>query len=632
MKDWYFYFEKGAAKGPILKEDLDNLVRTGHLKALDLIYRDGMQQWTRLGDLREWHSLLENAPAAEGQHWVLLLKKKKEDGKGYYQEGPLSSKEILERLNSGAVSFRDYGWKEGLPQWTLLADLEEFDSLRGSKKSELRTKSEDAKKNTGPPQLDRIQFLASTENLDELPPLEAIGEDLLKSGHGIGIKKVIDLDQTRPRIEPSRDEDTQLVQDLPETKSPPQPVEKRFQHPEPEKKELAKGELEKLKVISPPSQMPVPPMPQALSSSSSHLQTGLRIPIATSPSFLGRVATRAFSLSGLAYFLRLLALSTLGVFLLLIWFFDHRPDPMSDGVAPDPSSATNSGEAPGSEAKRAKPQRSDWQQTRRAEEPMVDSSSGVASPQAGSQAPAEEKVQPPPARAPTLLQIVGKDLRSKEPQIEIVTDGTADFPVRVQVFADFGRSSFGAGFYREVIVRWKPQEKPRLAWPLSQWPQGRFQFRVTQGDLSLTRRLTIGQSLPTDGQRASWLKEQYLANHRERRRLLTLVAKLKPLIEGLEEGFVKARNKPQLWQASYKGFESKRAQWGAGLKKNLTRIRSQQFPETWLRLEDLYEALTDRSTAYHQLISGTKVEIKSRDLGAEMEGLRNEILAKTISF
>lgn len=131
MVDWFFYLEKGKARGPLEKEDMLKAFDRGRIGPLDLIYQEGQQQWVPAFEHKEFKSLFKDKP----QHsfierprkiWVVLHRKKPEEGKGFFQSGPFTQAEVQKKIHRGEISYMDYIWKSGFKKWTRVRDVEEF--------------------------------------------------------------------------------------------------------------------------------------------------------------------------------------------------------------------------------------------------------------------------------------------------------------------------------------------------------------------------------------------------------------------------------------------------------------------------------------------------------------------------
>lgn len=149
---WYISSAKGA-EGPFATDLMRAMIREQRLKPLDLVFREGDDEWRPVSmftELRPETADLEMAKAMEaverlpdfspskaasttsdgteagsaGVHeWIVL----RPHGSTYLQEGPFRTEQVREGLKTGAFNFGQYAWHVGMPQWMRIGDLREFD-------------------------------------------------------------------------------------------------------------------------------------------------------------------------------------------------------------------------------------------------------------------------------------------------------------------------------------------------------------------------------------------------------------------------------------------------------------------------------------------------------------------------
>ncbi len=106
-----------------------------------------------------------------------------------------------------------------------------------------------------------------------------------------------------------------------------------------------------------------------------------------------------------------------------------------------------------------------------------------------------EAVRPEP-REPTQLVLKVQMLGPNQAQIEVRTNGTAEFPVYLQVIGLPGQVSEGGSFYR--FSRYTPTGDLKKSLDLSglKFPQGKFILRAETGKVKKETRLNLGVSDP----------------------------------------------------------------------------------------------------------------------------------------
>lgn len=149
---WYINSSKGA-EGPFATDLMRAMVRDQRLKPLDLVFREGDDEWRPVSMFAELQPeavdmemarafrAVENLPdfspsnsanstsdgseiGSAGSHaWIVL----RPHGSTYLQEGPFKTEQIREGLKRGAFNFGQYAWHVGMAQWMRIGDLREFD-------------------------------------------------------------------------------------------------------------------------------------------------------------------------------------------------------------------------------------------------------------------------------------------------------------------------------------------------------------------------------------------------------------------------------------------------------------------------------------------------------------------------
>ncbi len=124
---WFFYLEKGKAKGPIEKDQIEAAIQRGKLGPFDLVYREGSEKWLPLHQFRDFKPLFKSTIKAEIEDsWVVLVRTESKKGVTYLQRGPFDTDKVKKLLQAGEVRYRDFIWREGQSQWSRISSHEEF--------------------------------------------------------------------------------------------------------------------------------------------------------------------------------------------------------------------------------------------------------------------------------------------------------------------------------------------------------------------------------------------------------------------------------------------------------------------------------------------------------------------------
>lgn len=137
---WYVS-RSGRAEGPFATEYVRALLTEGHLSGLDLVYREGDDQWlpaahfkalSKTGVSTEEKKMRGPREADQGGEvagstplvsWIVL----KPHGGTYLQDGPYSTKQVIDGLRKGRFQYTQYIWRPGIEKWRRIGDLAEFD-------------------------------------------------------------------------------------------------------------------------------------------------------------------------------------------------------------------------------------------------------------------------------------------------------------------------------------------------------------------------------------------------------------------------------------------------------------------------------------------------------------------------
>jgi hypothetical protein len=127
MSEMFFYQERGKTVGPFSAEDMKTRIRDGRVRVFDLLYKDGEPTWKMALEHASLRAEFKTSTLAtlKDRPWVCLQKKAKNSTE-FTTTGPFTQEEISEALQTGKISYSDYAWKDSLAEWKRIGSLEEF--------------------------------------------------------------------------------------------------------------------------------------------------------------------------------------------------------------------------------------------------------------------------------------------------------------------------------------------------------------------------------------------------------------------------------------------------------------------------------------------------------------------------
>ncbi len=133
MDQYWYYEDHGRAKGPVTTDELVQKIKTGAIKWVDLVFKDGDKQWQPVQSFTELTDLIGNVTLQDTADWI-VLKCNDVDGKSLNQQmGPYNAQQILDLLDKGKIRFSDFVWRDGYEKWVPLGRVDEFEQpLRSS--------------------------------------------------------------------------------------------------------------------------------------------------------------------------------------------------------------------------------------------------------------------------------------------------------------------------------------------------------------------------------------------------------------------------------------------------------------------------------------------------------------------
>jgi hypothetical protein len=130
-KTWY-HNQNLKPQGPYSLPEMRDKIHRGEIGPEDLICNDTEGHWRPAREFREFEpglypaaqGLQPEGAALEEKIWILLSPAPERGGS--MQEGPFSTKELMEQIERGHLSLYRYVWKSGLSGWCMIKDRTEF--------------------------------------------------------------------------------------------------------------------------------------------------------------------------------------------------------------------------------------------------------------------------------------------------------------------------------------------------------------------------------------------------------------------------------------------------------------------------------------------------------------------------
>jgi hypothetical protein len=202
----------------------------------------------------------------------------------------------------------------------------------------------------------------------------------------------------------------------------------------------------------------------------------------------------------------------------------------------------------------------------------------------------------PIVKKPSELKLNVQTLAGNQVRIEVRTNGSADFPVYVQVVGLPGQVSEGGAFYRYMRVKTTGSPTQPLDLSSLKLPLGKFILRAATGDLHKEARFHLGLGDAAFKQNVNHLRKMYAHSFwSERLHLIRLVQTLEKRTADAMAGK----------KFSSKGLEALRA---------VKRSNGQNYLlfEDWYELKDIFDdAKSQPSTAVLGRIKKMKEHLAS---------------------
>ncbi len=591
MVEFYFYLDKGQAKGPLEKKEVLKAFEKGELGALDLIFKEGAEKWVPAFEVSEFKELFKDAPKRSfletpRREWIVLQKKKPDEGKGFRQTGPYTEAEVKNKIQGGQLSYQDYAWKNGITEWTKIRDLEVFAKSSATAKIPALHPDEhlDIKKVTQDKKVS--QDAVFSPKMPAMPPPEAEAQDLTRPWESNVEIKITEEKQDTARVEIKKSKATSVG----------------FGD-----KASEKANEELSETTSKTSKFKHQLKDEAIS---------IIITQTTPQKWLSRLLMVGLGIGFLALVL-LMSTSPRDYKLpenikqkypqLAEWFSASEPELAGveklEVLPPTPPNA-----------------------------PEVKPTAKVAEPAPAPVAAAPVEVKPPPViepNPPTRLAalVINGDT------LEIQTDGTSHFPIRARLFGQAGKVFGESGVYREAQMIWGADNIPRWSLKPLGLVKGDYMLMLTQDKLTKYQNIRLEdlslKSLKTLNEAKKW---QAIGFNGERRDLAFMAQEFFELSQTLEKSYARHQRSLPQWNKFYKAWTQQRKKLESAKLQGLN-LRNKTLPWHWFRMREFSGKLNEKALSYDRSIkSKTEIDESVREIDPtkNFAELKKEILALKI--
>lgn len=595
----FYYLKKGKAEGPLTQDEIQEGIQIRQFGPFDLLYQEGDVKWKPLAEFDEFRSALAALDAKKVvDQWIVLLRKSKEEGRGFNQKGPYSTEEVRAMIQKGLVRYTDYVWKQGMKEWYKIANIDVFNR----------------------PQPKRVKFGQDVE----VPPLPEVGgETVLADIATLERKKAEEEKESEP---PSEAEGPDLVatkifakkEDPPPLTSPSVPVAQVIPGPATEFKDDTHPSETQIDVKEETKKLPLQPG-QSPYRQERKKQSQAKSVVRKSSwveEFTRTAIKKAEAEWDWRYFVHIIAVGGL-VFIIafIVLISTYRDQFRVDKSARKKSAAATT---PAVAEKKASVEET----SARTEKPTV---------------PVEKPAEPPAAvvkaepvkRAPTYLRITPRNLRADQPVVIFDSDASEHYLLKVKVKAEAGDVLQYQSFYREYSFRLGPSVKLDLK--AEGYPAGQYSMEASVENIVRQKEFFVGRE---DGE-----FKTKLAKHRksitywhqaEKRDLYLLTKSLEAKIENLSAQAVEAKSAA----ARSRVYQNWRKAIGAIQHKNLERVSLRSaskfvYPFLWMELRDLKNQV---DAEMRRFSSGASAELGSdwAKIRSQIGELKNKSLALTL--
>lgn len=120
--EWYV-LRLGKVEGPFDTGAVDDLISKGSLTKGDMFCKKGETLWH---SFESWTNEDLTSQISVSKPWVILKKEVRDEQSFYLQQGPFTTEEIVQKIQSGKVKYSDHVWRNGLSKWTPLHEVDDF--------------------------------------------------------------------------------------------------------------------------------------------------------------------------------------------------------------------------------------------------------------------------------------------------------------------------------------------------------------------------------------------------------------------------------------------------------------------------------------------------------------------------
>ncbi|MBX7232449.1 MAG: DUF4339 domain-containing protein, partial [Bdellovibrionales bacterium] len=235
--------------------------------------------------------------------------------------------------------------------------------------------------------------------------------------------------------------------------------------------------------------------------------------------------------------------------------------------------------------------------------------------------PTPAKVEVPiPRVEPTFLNA---KITSHSPKsVLFFTDGSPHFSIRVEIKGRAGEILDQVNYYKEIILRWKNNEKPRLDLESLNLPEGLYELHAKMGEfLAQPSSFRMGKEDKEFQTRlAQHRKFISLPFQRERRKLILASSELLQLGQKLVQNL---NLEPGIWSQQYREWKKNVNEWN---KYNMSILKTGSpktlvFPDQWEDLKEQRKNIFEVANSFDKAkMQNQKIEAKiSRDLIAKLQ-------------
>ncbi len=143
-ENWY-YVQKGNRQGPVAIEVIESMIQSQDLKLDDYVWKKGFENWKKIREVPELEAKTPVTPQIPASPKIpfkeVRLKDLREDeriifvrigldrGSSSAEYGPFTLKQLKQLFSENRINGKSYLFTSGMREWTLLADLPEYQEI-----------------------------------------------------------------------------------------------------------------------------------------------------------------------------------------------------------------------------------------------------------------------------------------------------------------------------------------------------------------------------------------------------------------------------------------------------------------------------------------------------------------------